>query len=88
METITVDFDIPGLEISTDKREELSRVVDTALQNSGGRWVGFRYTEDTITIHAVVDDEEQARSLIRSAIEGHPVFSHMGLHEDSCENAR
>lgn len=27
------------------------------------------------TIYAVVDDEEQARSVIRSAIEGHPVFS-------------
>ncbi len=76
METITIDFDIPGLEISTDNRRELSRVVDTALQNSGGRWVGCQYTEDTITIHAMVEDEEQARCVIRSAIEGHPVFSH------------
>ena len=77
METITIDYDIPGMEISTDNRWELSRVVDTALQDSGGRWVGCRYTKDTIAIHAVVDDQEQARSLIRAAIEGHPVFSHL-----------
>ena len=84
METITIKFDIPGLKISTDNRWELSRVVDTALQNSGGQWVGCQYTEDTITIHAMVEDEEQARSVIRSAIKGHPVFSYMGFHEDSC----
>ena len=30
--------------------------------------------------------QEQARSVIRSAIKGHPVFSHMGYHEDSCGN--
>jgi hypothetical protein len=77
METITIDFDIPGLEISADNRWELSRVVDTALQDSGGRWAGCRYTEDTITIHAMVDDVEQARMVIRSAIEGHPVFPHI-----------
>ena len=89
MKTITIDFDIPGLEISTDNREELVRIIDDALQDSGcGRWTGCRYTKDTITIHAVVEDGEQARSLIRSAIKGHPVFSHMGYHEDSCENAR
>jgi hypothetical protein len=29
------------------------------------------------TIYEVVDDEEQARSVIRSAIEGHPVFYHL-----------
>jgi hypothetical protein len=88
METISIDFDIPGMEISTDNREELPRVVDTALQDSGGRWVGCRYTKDTITIHAVVDDEERARSVIRSAIKGHPVFSYIGYHEDSCANIR
>jgi len=76
METITVDFDIPGLEISNDNRWELPWVVDKVLQGSG-RWVGCRYTKDTIAIHAVVDDQEQARSLIRAAIEGHPVFSHL-----------
>ena len=75
MKTITIDFDIPCLEISTDNRWELSRVVDTALPDSG-QWVGCRYTKDTLTVNAVVDDEEQARSLIRSAIMGHPVFSH------------
>ena len=78
MKTITIDFDIPGMEISTDNRWELSRVVDKALQDSGGRWVGCRYTEDTITIHVMVEDAEQTRGVIRSAIEGHPVFSHMG----------
>ena len=88
METLTIDFDIPGLEISTDNRWELSRVVDTALQESGGRWVGCRYTKEKVTIHAMVDNEEQSRSLIRSAIEGHPVFSNMGHHEDSCANIR
>ena len=88
METISIDFDIPGLEISTDNRWELSRVVDTALQDSGGRWRGCRYTKDTITIFAMVEDEKQARSVIRSTIGGHPVFTHMGNHEDSCENAR
>ena len=31
---------------------------------------------DINTIHVMVDDEKQARSVIRSAIEGHPVFSH------------
>jgi hypothetical protein len=77
METITVEYDIPGLEISTDNRWQLSRVVDTALQSSGGRWVGCRYTEDTITIHAMVEDEEQARIVIRSAIKGHPLFYHL-----------
>jgi hypothetical protein len=77
METITIDFDIPGLEISTNNRWQLSRVVDTVLQNSGGRWVGCQYTEDTITIHAMVEDQEQARSLIRSAIKGHPLFYHL-----------
>ena len=76
METITIEFDIPGLEISTDDRWQLSRVVDTALQDSG-RWTGCRYTKDTIAIHAVVEDEEQARSVIRSAIEGHPPFYHL-----------
>ena len=76
METITIDFDIPGLEISADNRWELAKTIDKALQDFGGSWLGCRYTKDTITIHAIVDDQEQARSLIRSAIEGHPVFSH------------
>ncbi|HIJ57840.1 MAG TPA: hypothetical protein HPQ03_17185 [Deltaproteobacteria bacterium] len=77
METITIDFDINGSEISTSNREELARIINDALQDSGcGRWTGCRYTKDTITIHAMVEDEEQARSVIRSAIEGHPVFSH------------
>ncbi len=75
METITIDFDIPGMEISNDNRWELAQTIDNALQDSG-RWTGCRYTKDTITIHAVVNDEEQAHSLIRSAIKGHPVFSH------------
>jgi CO dehydrogenase/acetyl-CoA synthase delta subunit len=79
METITIDFEIPGMGITIDNRRELSRVVDTALRDSG-RWVGRRYSGDTITIHAVVDDEEQAPRVIRSAIEGHPVFSYMGHH--------
>ena len=57
METISIDFDIPGLEISTDNRWELSRVVDTALQDSGDLCVGCLYTKDTITIHALVEDE-------------------------------
>ena len=86
METITIDFDIPGMEISTNDRWELSRVVDTALRDSG-RWTGCRYTKDTITIHAMVDDKDQARSVIRSAIKEHPVFSYTGYHEDPCENA-
>ena len=86
METITLDFDITGMEISPDNRWELTQSIDKALQDSGGRWVSCRYTEDTITIHAMVEDEEQARRVIRSAIEGHPVFSHMGYHEDSCAN--
>ncbi len=89
METITIKFDIPGLEISIDDREELSRVINEALQDSGcGRWVGCRYTKDTITIHAMVEDEEQASSVIRSAIEGHPVFTYIGYHEHSCANIR
>ena len=89
METIKIDFDIPDLEISTDNRRELARIINNALQDSGcGRWTGCRYKKDTITIHAMVDDEKQARSVIRSAIEGHSVFSHMKHHEDSCENAR
>ena len=75
MKTITIDFDIPGMEISIDNRRELSRVVDTALRDFG-RWAGCRYKKDTITIHAVVDDDEQARRVIRSAIKGHSVFSH------------
>ncbi|HIJ55410.1 MAG TPA: hypothetical protein HPQ03_04720 [Deltaproteobacteria bacterium] len=60
MEALTIDFDIPGMEISTDDRWQLSRLVDTALQNSGGRWAGCQYTEDTITIYVMVEDEEQA----------------------------
>ena len=77
METITIDFDIPSIEISTDNREELAWIIDDALQDSGcGRWAGCRYTKDTITIFAMVEDEEQARSVIRSAINGHSVFSH------------
>ena len=88
METITIDFDISGMEISDDNRREIVQTIDKALQDSGGRWAGCQYTEDMITIHAVVDDGEHARSLIRSAIEGHPVFSHMGYHEDPCVNIR
>ena len=87
METVTIDFEIPGMEISTDNREELSRVVNTALRGSG-RWLGCRYTADTITIHAAVEDEEKATGVIRSAIKGHPVFSQMGNHEDPFENIR
>ena len=86
METITIDFNISGLEISTDNRWELSQTIDKFLQDSGGRWVGCRYTKDMITIHAVMQDEEQARSLIRSAIKGHPVFSRMGYPEDLYAN--
>ena len=86
METITIKFDIPGMEISIDNRWELTQTIDKTLQDSGGKWVSCRYTEDTITIHAMVDDEEQARSVIRAAIEGHPEFSHMGYHEDSYGN--
>ena len=77
METISIKFDKPGIEISTSNREELARIIDDALQDSGcGRWAGCRYTKDTITIFAMVEDEEQARSVIRSAIKGHSVFSH------------
>ena len=75
------------MEISTDHRWELAQTIDKALQDSG-RWTGCRYTKDMITIHAMVEDEKQARSLIRSAIEGHPVFSHMRNHEHSCANIR
>ena len=75
MVTITIDLDIPGIEISSDNRWELTRTIDKALQDSGcGRWTGCRYANDTITIYAVAEDKEQARSLIRSAIEGHPDF--------------
>ena len=75
MATITIDLDIPGLEISSNNRWELAQAIDKALQDSGcGRWTGCRYANDTITIYAVAEDEEQARSLIRSAIEGHPDF--------------
>ena len=77
METISIDFDISGLEISTSNRRELVRIIDDALQESGcGRWTCCLYTKDTITIYVMVDDQEQARSVIRSAIEGNPVFSH------------
>ena len=76
METVTIDFEIPGMEISTDIWWKLSQTIDKALQDSGGRWTGCQYTEDMITIHAVVDDEKQARVVIRSVIEGHTVFSH------------
>jgi hypothetical protein len=78
METISIKFDKPGMEISTSNREELARIIDDALQDSGcGRWAGCRYTKDTITIFAMVEDEKQTRSVIRSAIEGHPVFYHL-----------
>ncbi len=78
METITIDFDISDLEISTSNRRELVRSIDDALQESGcGRWTCCLYTKDTITIYVTVDDQEQARSVIRSAIEGHPVFYHL-----------
>ena len=87
MKTITIDFEIPGMEISTDNRRELSRVVNTALKGSG-RWLGCRYTADTTTIHAAVEDEEKATGVIRSAIKGHSVFSYIGYHENSYENAR
>jgi len=73
MKTITIDFDIPDLEISSSNRWEHAQAIDKALQDSG-RWAGCRYTKDTITIHAMVDDEEQARTVIRSVIEEHPVF--------------
>jgi len=40
METITNDFNISGIEISTSNREELARIIDDALQDSScGRWV-------------------------------------------------
>ena len=48
---------------------EVAKNISTVVENR---------TSPT-TIYAVVDDEEQARGLIRSAIEGHPVFSNMGL---------
>ena len=76
MEAISIDFDIPGLEISTENRWAIVQTIENALQDTSGQWTGCQYTEDTITIHAVVDDQEQSRSLIRSAIKGHSVFSH------------
>ncbi len=63
METITIDFDISGLEISTDNRWELAQIIDKALQDSG-RWTGCRYTKDKVTIHTVVDDMENFSSNI------------------------
>jgi hypothetical protein len=88
METITIDFNISGLEISTDNRWELSQTIDKFLQDSGGRWVGYRYTKDMITIHAVMQDEEKTTSVIRSAIKGQPVFTYIGHHPASCANIR
>ena len=88
METITIDFNISGLEISTDNRWELAQTIDKFLQDSGGRWMGCRYTKDVIAIHALVQDEEQARSLIRSEIKEHPVFSRIGFFEDLNANIR
>ena len=46
METISINFDNNGMEISTDNREELSRVVDTVLQGlaDGGQDVGIKKT--------------------------------------------
>ncbi len=78
METIAIVYSISNMEISTRNRAELSRIVDYALHDFGcGRWAGCQYTKDTITIHALVDDEEKAWRVIRKAIKGHPVFSHM-----------
>ncbi len=78
MKTIATVCSISGMKISIGNRVELSRIVDHALHDSGcGRWVGCRYTKDTVTIHALVDDEEKAFRVIHSAIRGHPVFSHM-----------
>jgi hypothetical protein len=57
-------------------KENECRVVDKVLQDSGDLWVRCLYTKNTITIHALVEDEEQAVSVIRSPIEGHPVFYH------------
>ena len=88
METITFYFDMPGLEVSADNRRELAQTIDKALQDSGGTWVGCRYSKDTIAIHAIAEDEEQARSLIRSAIKEHPVFSRMGYHDNLYTNIR
>ena len=87
METISINFDIPGLEISTSNRWELAQTIDKALRDSG-YWVGCKHSEDTSTIYAPMEDEEKATGVIRSAIKGHPVFTHIGYHEDSCENAR
>ncbi len=89
MENISIKFDMLGLEISTDNRLKLTRIIDDALKDSGcGQWTGCQFTKETITIHAMVEDEEQASRAIRSAIKGHPVFSYMGYHENSCANAR
>ncbi len=87
METITIKFDTSSLEISTSNRREMAKIIYHALRDSG-YWVGCKHGEDTSTIYAPMEDEEKATGVIRSAIEGHPVFSHMGYHPASCENAR
>ena len=75
METITIDFDTSSLEISTSNRRELAKIIYHALRDSG-YWVGCKHAEDTSTIYALMEDEEKATGVIRSAIEGHPVVSH------------
>ena len=77
MGTISIDCDISGMEISTDYQWDLAKIIDDPLQDSGcGRWIGYQCTKDAITIHSVEDDEEQVRSVIRSTVKRHPVFSH------------
>ena len=77
METVTIYLYTPGLEVSADNRLELAQTIDDALKESGGQWIGCRYTKETIAIHALVEEKEQARSLIISAIKDHLIFSRM-----------
>ena len=74
MESISIRFDTNGLELSTDDRWQLARLVDKALQDSGDLWIGSQYAENSITIHALVEDEKLALNAIRFAIVGHPLF--------------
>lgn len=81
METVSLVYDISGVEITDDRRKQLSQLVNAALHDGElGHWAGCSYTSNELRVFiTVVDNKSIALSLVSSAIRKHPLFSKMEI---------
>jgi hypothetical protein len=75
METIEIEIDLQGREITTVNRDEITRRVDEALRESGlGSWSGCRWLSGRVVVFVTTGDPEATRDVIDQLL-GKPINS-------------